>query len=162
MSCARHVLVLLLAAAPAAGAQRYRVLVGEAGSSRVSLVEFRPCVPAETSDCGAFLVQSFDTPDTTMRPGAGANRVVSRRGGTIVIDGESVIVSPLGGAAKTVVSGTHGHPIALTIAADGAYAFGLFGGEGAAFELAMIDLNTCSIWAVFPLRARPAGISMAP
>jgi hypothetical protein len=147
-----------------AGAQRYRVVVGEAGSSRVSLVEFRPCVPAETSDCGAWLVERFDaSADTTRRPGRGAQRVVSRRGAAITIEGESVIVSPPNGARSIRVSGTHGHPIALALAADEAYAFGIFDGAGNTLpELAMIDLNTQSVWAVFPLERRPAGISMAP
>jgi hypothetical protein len=147
-----------------AGAQRYRVFVGEAGSSRVSLVEFRPCVPAETSDCGAWLVERFDaSADTARRPGHGAARVVSRRGEAIAIQGESVIVSPPNGAKAIRVSGTHGHPIALALAADEAYAFGIFDGVGnAPPELEMIDLNTQSVWAIYPLEARPAGISMAP
>src|SRR5262249_39075668 len=87
---------VLVLAAPVASAQRYRVLVGEAGSPRVSLIEFRPCVPAETSDCGAWLVQAFDaTVDSAMRPGQGARQVVSRRAGSIAIDGESVVVTPM-------------------------------------------------------------------
>jgi hypothetical protein len=157
-------LVLVISVASAAGAQRYRVLVGEAGSSRVSLVEFRPCVPAETSDCGAWLVQSFDAvADTAMRPGRGGQRVVTGRGDAIAIKGDGVIVSSPTGNDTTRVSGTHGHPIALALAPDGAYAFGIFGGErNASPELAMIDLNTRSVWAIFPLHARPVGLAIAP
>jgi hypothetical protein len=160
----RLALVLVLAIASAAGAQRYRVLVGEAGSSRVSLVEFRPCVPAETSDCGAWLLRSFASPsDAGMRPAGGDQRVVSSRAGTVAIKGEIVVASSSAAADTTRVSGTHGHPIALVMAEDGAYAFGIFDGAGdASPELAMIDLNTRSVWAVFPLRARPAGIAIAP
>jgi hypothetical protein len=156
---------LLVSIAPAASAQRYRVLVGENGSSRVSLVEFRPCVPAETSDCGAWLVQTFDASmDTTMRPARGVQRVVSRRAGTIAIEGESVVITPTTrGGQPAKVSGIHGRPLALALAADGAYVFGIFdGGAGQPSELAMIDLNTGTVWAVFPLKTRPAGISMAP
>jgi hypothetical protein len=156
---------ILISIAPAAGAQRYRVLVGENGSSRVSLVEFRPCVPAETSDCGAWLVQTFDTSlDTTMRPAHGAQRVVSRRAGSIAIQGESIVITPgTDRELPAIVSGTHGRPLGLAIAADGAYVFAIFdGGANQPSELAMIDLNTRTVWAVFTLKTRPAGISMAP
>jgi hypothetical protein len=156
---------VLLLAAPVVSAQRYRVLVGEAGSPRVSLIEFRPCVPAETSDCGAWLVQAVDaTGDSAMRPGQGARQVVSRRVGSIAIDGESVVVTPTtNGERPSKVTGTHGHPIALAVTGDGAYVFGIFEGTGREPpELAMIDLNTRSVWAVFPLKTRPAGISIVP
>lgn len=161
------IIVALLCAslAPTAFAQRYRVLVGEEGSTRVSLVEFRPCVPAETSDCGAWLVRTFDgTTESTFRPGAGAQHVDSPRAGRIDIEGNSVVVTPLSGRAQSVkVTGTHGRPIALALASDAAYAFGIFAGAaGQSSELAMIDLNTCTVWAIFPLAARPAGIAMAP
>jgi hypothetical protein len=139
------------------------VLVGEAGSARVSLIEFRPCVPAETSDCGAWLVQAFDASvDSAMRPDQGARQVGSRRAGSIAIDGESVVITT-SAQRPTKVTGTHGHPIALAIARDSAYVFGIFESAGGQPpELEMIDLNTGSVWAVFPLKARPAGISMAP
>src|SRR5262249_35459867 len=146
-----------------ADAQRYRVIVGEAGSARVSLIEFRPCVPAETSDCGAWLVQAFDASvDSAMRPSQGARQVLSRRAGSIAIAGESVIIRT-SGQRPTKVTGTHGHPIALAMARDSAYVFGIFEGTGGQPpELEMIDLNTSSVWAVFPLKVRPVGISIVP
>src|SRR5215475_11110573 len=106
---------LCMALAPAASAQRYRVVVGEEGSTRVSLVEFRPCVPAETSDCGAWLVRTFDgTADSTLRPGVGAQQIDLRRGGRIAIEGSAVVVTPLSSGGRPVrVTGTHGRPIAL-------------------------------------------------
>jgi hypothetical protein len=159
------IVISLLASTSVVHAQRYRVLVGEAGSARVSLIEFRPCVPAETSDCGAWLVQAFDTSvDSAMRPGPGARQVVSRRAGSIAIDGESIVITPTTrGQRPAKVSGTHGHPIALAMARDSAYVFGIFENAGGQPpELEMIDLNTGSVWAVFPLKARPAGISIAP
>jgi len=163
MRCVGLVIVALLASAAVADAQRYRVLVGEVGSARVLLIEFRPCVPAETSECGAWLVQAFDTSaDSAMRPGQGARQVLARRARSIAIDGESVIVTA-SGQRPAKVTGTHGHPIALAIARDSGYVFGIFEGTGGQPpELEMIDLNTSSVWAVFPLEARPAGISMAP
>src|SRR5215475_269204 len=160
---------LCMALAPAASAQRYRVVVGEEGSTRVSLVEFRPCVPAETSDCGAWLVRTFDgSADSALRPGVGAQQIDLRRGSRIArisIDGSAVVVTPLssGGGQPVRVSGTHGRPIALVLAPDDAYAFGIFARTaGQSSELAMIDLNTCTVWAIFPLAGRPAGIAMAP
>jgi hypothetical protein len=61
------------------------------------------------------------------------------------------------------VTGTHGRPIALALAPDAAYVFGIFAGTARqTSELAMIDLNTNTVWAVFPLAVRPAGIAVAP
>src|SRR5262249_52060970 len=70
----------VLIASPA-WAQRYRVLVADEGSTRVSVVEFRPCVPAETSDCGAWLDRSYDgTLDSSIvRPTRRDSSVVSTR-----------------------------------------------------------------------------------
>jgi hypothetical protein len=159
------VAVLCIALARRVGAQRYRVLVGEEGSPRVSLVEFRPCVPAETSDCGAWLVRSLDAPaDSTLKPGRGAQRVAARGVGQIAIQGSAVVVTPDEGGGRPVrVTGTHGRPLALALSPDAAYVFGIFdGGTREKSELVMIDLNTDTVWAVFPLAARPNGISMAP
>jgi hypothetical protein len=162
---AAAVLAACAVLAPAAQAQRYRVLVGEEGSSRVSLVEFRPCVPAETSDCGAWLVQTLDAAsDSAARPGHGAERVVSQRAGAaIAIQGSSVVITPMASDERPVtVSGTHGRPLALAVSGDGAYVFGIFDRiADHPPELEMIDMNTRTVWAIFPLKTRPAGISMA-
>jgi hypothetical protein len=151
-----------------ARAQRYRVLVSEEGSTRVSVVDFRPCVPAETSDCGAWLDRVYDAAldSTAMRPTRRLTQIVSERAGvSVAIRGGTVVVTSVSpaNAKPVIVSGTHGTPLALELAGDGAYAFAIV--EGAANrspELEMIDLNTNSVWAVFPLKARPAAIAMAP
>jgi len=166
-------LTLAVAAASAwmaspAGAQRYRVLVSDEGSTRVSVVEFRPCVPAETSDCGSWLDQVYDAAldSANARPTRRAGSVVSSRFGvSVAIQGAKVMVTPTGpGKGKAIaVSGTHGAPLALELSGDGAYVFGIFeGAAGQPPELEMIDLNTSSVWAVFRLKARPAAIAMAP
>lgn len=157
-----------LSIASSAGAQRYRVLVSDEGSSRVSVVEFRPCVPAETSDCGAWLDRVFDTAvdSAVEHPTRRLSHVVSSRVGvSVAIQGSKVIVTPVppGKGKAVTVSGTHGAPLALDLSGDGAYAFGIFEGTaGRSPELEMIDLNTNSVWAVFPLKVRPAAIAMAP
>lgn len=151
-----------------AWAQRYRVLVSDEGSARVSVVDFRPCVPAETSDCGAWLDRVYDAAldSTAAHPTRRLNRVVSERAGvSLAIQGSSVVVTPVPptNAKSVVVSGTHGTPLALELAGDGAYAFAIV--EGTANrspELEMIDLNTNSVWAVFRLKARPSAIAMSP
>ncbi len=149
-------------------AQRYRVLVSDQGSTRVSVVEFRPCVPAETSDCGAWLDHAYDVAldSSLQRPARRLGHVESFRfGASIAIQGSWVVVTPTPprkGKAVTV-SGTHGTPLALELSGDGAYAFGIFTGTpGRSPELEMIDLNTNSVWAVFPLTAQPAAIAMVP
>lgn len=161
------VIVSLLVLSSPAEAQRYRVLVSDEGSTRVSVVEFRPCVPAETSDCGAWLSQVYEAAtDSTPRPPANrVQRVVSRRASAaIAIEGKSVVVTPTTSREHAVtVTGTHGTPLSLAVAGDGAYVFGIFDGtDGRTPELAMIDLNTCSVWAIFPLKARPSAVAIAP
>jgi hypothetical protein len=158
------VTVAALAMSSRAHAQRYRVLVGDAGSSRVSLVEFRPCVPAETSDCGAWLVNTVDAAiDSAMRPAHGAQRI-ALRDAAIAIDGMSVVITPMArGERPAKIAGTHGRPVSLAISGDRAYVFGIFERTGDhPPELLMIDLNTRTVWAVFPLTTAPANISMAP
>lgn len=151
-----------------ARAQRYRVLVSDEGSTRVSVVEFRPCVPAETSDCGSWLDHVYDAAgdSSTARPTHRASTVVSTRfAASIAIAGARVVVTPtLNAKGKpVVVSGTHGVPLALELSGDGAYVFGIFeGAAGQPPELEMIDLNTSSVWGIFRLKARPAAIAMAP
>jgi hypothetical protein len=162
----RTTLSALLSFASPAAAQRYRVLVADEGSTHVSVVEFRPCVPAETSDCGAWLVEGAVAVSDSSRPSRERlPRVVSRRArATIAISGSSVVVTPTTpGERPATVSGTHGTPLSLAVSGDGAYVFGIFAGAaGQPPELEMIDLNTCSVWAIFPLTARPAAVAMAP
>src|SRR5689334_23078770 len=55
----------LAATAGRADAQRYRVLVASESGQR-SVIEFRPCIPAEGSGCGAWIDREA-TPDTTAR-----------------------------------------------------------------------------------------------
>jgi len=168
----RRALVTLAVAAVSVGvaspawAQRYRVLVSDEGSTRVSVVEFRPCVPAETSDCGAWLDRTYDAALDSVgaRPVHRTTAVVSTRFAvSIAIDGRKVVVTPTGKGKRVVVSGTHGAPLALELSGDGAYVFGIFeGAPGQTPEIEMIDLNTNSVWAVFRLKARPAAVAMAP
>lgn len=166
MKLLRITLVALLSFASPAVAQRYRVLVADEGSTRVSVVEFRPCVPAETSDCGAWLIETSDAMSDSARPSRErVPRVVSRRArATIAIQGNSVVVTPTTpGERAATVSGTHGMPLSLAVSGDGAYVFGIFAGAaGQPSELEMIDLNTCTVWAIFPLPVRPAAVAMAP
>ena len=81
-------------------------------------------------------------------------------GAAIAIEGTSVVVTPSSGKGRpATVSGTHGTPLSLAVTGDGAYVFGIF--DGPSPELAMIDLNTCTVWAIFPLTAHPATLSIA-
>ena len=92
--------VMLVLCAGAASAQgRYRVLVGLAGD-RAAVVEFRPCIPAEGSDCGARVDRVIDlAKDSTVRAPAKNDRArVEDR--EVAIVGGTVVVVPSGNDGK--------------------------------------------------------------
>src|SRR6476660_10140707 len=64
--------VVLATAAGRADAQRYRVLAASESGQR-SVIEFRPCIPAEGSGCGAWIDREA-VADTAIRlaPSTGA------------------------------------------------------------------------------------------
>ena len=148
-------------------AQRYQVTAGDAAAKTVSVVEFRLCIPAETSDCGAWVDHVVDL---TGDDGAGlppAVRVLrSPSGDSLWIeDGAVKLRASAPRRARTyVVRDARGSAIALAASADPRYAFALLdappGARGAHSTIVMIDVERRSVVDSFGSNARLSGIAM--
>jgi hypothetical protein len=168
--------VALVLSASAAHAQRYRVLVGIAGTARMSLIEFSPCIPAETSACGAWVNRVIDTAtDTSYGPLPAAATEQTARDSTAAIsvhDGilnvRSFVTSGSGGrgmgAGGTTIADPRRVATAVVVTGDSRYAFAVLEAKSAGEPamVRMIDFGTKSVIASVGLADRPAGISMAP
>ena len=159
--------------ASTAHAQRYRVLVGIAGTSKMSLIEFSPCIPAETSACGAWVNRVIDTAsDTTYGtlPTAATEQTARDRAAAISVRDGSLNVRSFGknaalGADKgTLIADPRRRAIAVVVTGDSRYAFAVLEATtaGVPSMVRMIDFGTKSVIASVGLAERPAGISMAP
>jgi hypothetical protein len=165
--------VALILVVGTAGAQgRYRVLVGTADTQQVMLIEFSPCIPAETSACGAFVTRVIDTAtDTTygMKPPIVREQVAPDFGGAIAVqDGKLRIQSLVRNgrvvaAAKTITDPKR-TATAVVISPDSRYAFAVFAANDPDEKslVRMIDLDTRSPIASALFSMRPAGIAIAP
>jgi hypothetical protein len=165
-------MTLALFASVAAAQGRYRVVVGIAGTKQMSLIELVPCIPAEGSGCGAWVSRVIDTAaDTTLGPtppaittGETAPDHLSR----ISVQGSSLIVEGLSkqGIRQRVrkIHDPLRTPTAVAISPDSRYAFVVLEAKSDtnAAQVRMIDLSTQTAIATMGLRARPAGIAIAP
>jgi hypothetical protein len=146
-----------------ASAQRFRVVVGVAGTTKVSVVEFRPCVPAETSDCGVWLDRVVDAAvDSSYGPIA-MRRSVESGTATVAIVGQAVAVTLSEGGKAVTVKGIHGRPTALMPGGDGASVFVVSApsAAGESPEVCLIDLRFNEVVARLKLEAPAGGIGMA-
>jgi len=157
---------LALSAGNARAQGRYRVLVGLAGD-RAVVVEFRPCIPAEGSDCGARVDRVIDLAKDSSVHAPAKNDQVRAEDRTVAIVGGTVVVIPLGNDGK------RGHRMrrdanftarALALSGDAQYVFVTFESGTAAVpsEIRMIDLSTGTSIAHAALPAAPGGVSMFP
>jgi len=158
--------------ASGAGAQgRYRVLVGT-GETQMTLVEFSPCIPAETSACGAFVTRVIDTStDTTYgaKPSILTEQVAPDSSGSIAVQDGKVRIQTLvrtGGvpvAGKTITDPKR-TATAVAISPDSRYAFAVFEANDPDEKslVRMIDLTTRSPIASAFFLMRPVGIAIAP
>lgn len=160
-------LLTLVAGARSALAQgRYRVLVGLAGE-RAAVVEFRPCVPAEGSDCGARIDRVIDlTRDSSVHAPRLDTRVRLENGEAAIVGG-TVVVMPVGNdgkRARRLRRDTNFTARALALSGDAQYVFVTFESGTAAVpsEIRMIDLSTGTSIAHAVLPAAPGGVSMIP
>jgi hypothetical protein len=167
----RVVLVLsavLAAAAPVARAQgRYVVAVGFAGSSRVDLVEFRPCIPAEGSDCGVRVLRTADAAidsSVTVPPIVAEGK--NKEAAASIVHG-TLLVAHFGGhgrrRGRRIAADRGLEARALALSTDALYAFVTYtsSAPGVRPVVRMIDLSTQSSIAHADLPAQPAGIAIA-
>ena len=172
---ARTMLAVVACAALAtpSHAQRYRVLVGVAGTTKMSLIEFSPCIPAETSACGAWITRVIDTASDSSfgpLPSVAVEQSARNQATSVsVLDGRlNLKTASKNFDARHKVDGVIADPrrtaTAVVVTGDSRFAFAVFEAKEAGDQaiVRMIDFGTKSVIASIGLSDRPAGISMAP
>ena len=159
---------VLVALVPAsARAQRLQVAAGDPATRSVTIIEFQPCVPAETSSCGAWIDRvvpaGADSAAASMPPALVGLRAFERD--SVWIGDGAVKIRAIAAAAHGpfVVRDRRGRAVALTVSATPHYAFALLhapAGAGPASTIVMIDLDTRSVIDSFASTARFSGIAM--
>jgi len=159
-----HVRRLILAAgfvvaatSSRADAQRYRVMVASDSGER-SVIEFRPCIPAEGSGCGAWIDHEA-LPDTSARlePITGAS---FGPGDSVWVDRGAIRIRSARGGARTIVD-RRGAATALALAPMRDYAFVILRPPDAATStVVMVDLSTRSVIANCPMPGRAYALSV--
>jgi hypothetical protein len=162
----RHVVAFataMVACASVAEAQRYRVELAVPGG-KTAIAEFHPCVPAEGSDCGAWVDRTVES--VPPLPGLATN-VVSPNGHdsvSVAADGR-VRITSLAGRKPPVILLRVGKGTArgIAVSADSRYAFVVVENlTGNPVDVMMIDLDTQSGIAGLVMETRVLGIGMAP
>jgi len=165
-ACAAAVLLAsVLTVRPARAQGRYRVVVGSSETLRGAVVEFRPCVPAEGSDCGARIERSIDFAGDSAEhapPAAVLRAQLWNARDSLVLD-RGAISQRAPRARAAVLRDRRGDAVAL--AADAPYAFILLAGQRSGHDpdvVVMYDTDTHSIIANCALRDRATGVRLAP
>ncbi len=151
----------------ASHAQRIQVVAGDSAARTVSVIEFRLCIPAETSDCGAWVDHVVDMTGESEAAMPPAIRALHAPGGPDSLwidDGEVKIRATATAQARTyVVRDLHGTAVALAASADSRYAFALVDpppGRGGGSTIVMIDLAGRRVIDSFSSRTRFTGMAM--
>ena len=148
---------VVFAAVTRADAQRYRVLVASENGQR-SVVEFRPCIPAEGSGCGAWIDHEA-APDTTIRLTASTSAHFGP-GDSVWIERGAIRIRNGNHGSKTIQD-RRGAATALTLAPMRDYAFVVLNAPDAAGStIVMVDLSTRSVIANCPMPGRASAIAM--
>jgi hypothetical protein len=164
-ACAAIIVACAFAPYVAQAQGRYRVIVGSSESLRGAVVEFRPCVPAEGSDCGARIDRTINfARDSTRRaPPSAFTRVAlwNARDSLVIVRG--AVEQRTFGGPSSVLHDRRGDAIAFTLALDAPYAFVLLAGQGSdPGFVVMYDTETRSVIASCALRDRATGVELAP
>lgn len=160
-------IALTIAGVPAAHAQgRYRLAIGVAGKTAPLVAEFRVCVPAETSDCGSWLVRTPSGDDSSVISAPSAVREVQSAdaGVSLSIDGDAVTIRSLVSRAtpsRNSIREKDFVPRAIVVAPDSRYAFILFeGARGESGVIDMIELKSMAVVDALTIRERPTAIAL--
>jgi len=149
--------VVLATAAGRADAQRYRVLAASESGQR-SVIEFRPCIPAEGSGCGAWIDREA-VPDTGTRltPATGA---LFGPGDSVWIDHGAIRIRDAKRRMK-IIQDRRGAATTLTLAPMRDYAFVVLQSpDTQASTVVMVDLSTRSVVASCPVAGRVSAIAV--
>jgi hypothetical protein len=140
-----------------AQAQRYRVLVASEGGGR-SVVEFRPCIPAEGSGCGAWIDREAMA-DTTVHVTPSAIAVFGP-GDSVLVEHGVIRIRNADGRSKTIRD-RRGDATSLALAPSRDYAFVILRSpDAAASTVVMVDLSTRSVIASCPMPIRATAIAV--
>ena len=160
-------IALTVTVAPAMRAQaRYRLALGVVGKTEPLVAEFRVCVPAETSDCGSWLVRTRSVDDSSaISPRTATSALRSASGAdSLVIDGDAVTIRSLDGRSNPTQNSIREKdftPRTIIVAPDSRYAFVLFeGARGESSMIDMIELKSMAVIDALVIRERPAGIAL--
>jgi hypothetical protein len=160
-------IALTLVAAPASRAQgRYRVAIGVAGEAKPIVAEFRVCVPAETSDCGSWIVRSGSVDDSSVITEPVAIRQLNSPNGadSISIEGDAVVIRSLARGAKpshVAIRERNFLPRAIAVASDSRYLFVVFeSASGESSVIDMIQLTSMAVTDALTIRARATSIGV--
>ena len=160
-------IALTLAAAPASRAPgRYRVAIGVAGEAKPTVAEFRVCVPAETSDCGSWIVRNGSVDDSSVITDPTATTQIRSPNGadSISIEGDAVAIRSLARGAKpshVAIREKNFLPRAIAVAPDSRYLFVMFeSASGESSVIDMIELTSMAVTDALVIRARATGIAV--
>ena len=156
-----------VALAPVARAQgRYRLAIGVVGKTDPLVAEFRVCVPAETSDCGSWLVRmpTVDDPPVITTPTATQQLLSPSGADSLSIDGDALTIRslvPHSIPSRNSIREKDFMPRAIAVAPDSRYAFVLFeGARGGSSVIDMIELKSMAVIDTLVIRERPTGIAL--
>ena len=140
-----------------ADAQRYRVMVASETGQR-SVIEFRPCIPAEGSGCGAWIDREA-VPDTITRltPATGA---LFGPGDSVWIDHGANRIRDAKRRTK-IIQDRRGAATTLTLAPMRDYAFVVLQSpDMQSSTVVMVDLSTRSVIANCPIAERAYAVAV--
>jgi hypothetical protein len=160
-------IALMIAVVPTAHAQgRYRVAIGVVGKTDPLVGEFRVCVPAETSDCGSWLVRTPSVDDSSVISAPSVVRELQSPNGAVSlsIEGDAVTIRSLvqrASPSRNSIREKNFSPRAIIVAPDSRYAFVLFeGARGESSMIDMIELKSMAVIDALTIRERPTGIAL--
>ena len=140
-----------------ADAQRYRVMVASETGQR-SVIEFRPCIPAEGSGCGAWIDREAIA-DTAIRlaPSTGARFGPAD---SVWIDRGAIRIRSADGRSKTIRD-PRGAATTLALAPMRDYAFVVLRKlDATESTVVMVDLSTRSVIANCPIAERAYAVAV--
>jgi hypothetical protein len=160
-------IALMFAATSASHAQgRYRVAIVVVDEAQPIVAEFRVCVPAETSDCGSWIVRSRTVDDSSVITDPTATRQLRSPNGadSISIEGDAVVIRSLtrrGKPSHATIREKSFLPRAIAVAPDSRYLFVVFeGASGESSVIDMIELTSMAVTDALAIRARGTSIAV--
>ena len=146
-----------------ADAQRYRIAIGVPGG-QTAIAEFRPCIPAEGSGCGAWIDHTSASVDG--QPPVVKSALTRNGADSVSIANGGVRMRSMQKAARgdaKVLGIRQSVARAIALSADSRYVFAAYESTAAdGVVVYMIDLDTRTAIASLPIARLEGGIGMVP